>query len=249
MGKLALIYRIILLAALALAAACRQVSSQPTSTGPNEPISDKYLQLRVEMVETQIESRGITDEDVLMAMRSVPRHVFVPEDLVNRAYDDSPLPIGSGQTISQPYIVALMTESLQILPGQRILEIGTGSGYQAAVLAAMSADVYTIEIIPELATAAADRLKSLGYTKLHTLQADGYFGWEEFAPFDAIIVTAAPDHLPQALADQLAEGGRLVVPIGPVGFTQTLWVFEKVNGELTATNLGGVRFVPLTGEH
>ena len=142
-----------------------------------------------------------------------------------------------------------MTQTLNPKAGQRILEIGTGSGYQAAVIAELGVDVYTIEIIPELAEQAENRFKELGYTNIHTLTADGYFGWEEFAPFDAIIVTAAPDHLPQPLANQLVEGGRLVIPIGPVGYVQTLWLFEKEFGELQATNLGGVRFVPFTGEH
>jgi protein-L-isoaspartate(D-aspartate) O-methyltransferase len=201
------------------------------------------------MVEDQIEARGISDPAVLTAMRNVPRHVFVPKDLLDHAYADSPLPIGYGQTISQPYIVALMTEALEMQPAQKILEIGTGSGYQAAILAEMAAEVYTIEIIPELANQAKDRLTQLGYENIHFLTADGYFGWEEFAPFDRIIVTAAPDHLPQPLANQLAEGGRMVIPIGPIGFTQTLWLLEKVDGELSASNLGGVMFVPLTGEH
>jgi protein-L-isoaspartate(D-aspartate) O-methyltransferase len=181
-------------------------------------------------------------------MRNIPRHEFVPDDMVALAYQDHPLPIGYGQTISQPFIVALMTQTLNPQPGQKMLEIGTGSGYQAAVLAELGVDVYTIEIIPELADQAAQRLKRLGYTNIHTLTADGYFGWQEFAPFDAIIVTAAPDHLPLPLANQLAEGGRLVIPIGPVGFLQTLWLFEKVEGELQATNLGGVTFVPFTGD-
>jgi len=213
------------------------------------PEPDPYQEIRLRMVESQIEARGISDPAVLTAMRTVPRHAFVPDDLIDDAYADSPLPIGYGQTISQPYIVALMTETLKIKPGQKVLEIGTGSGYQAAVLAEMDVDVYTIEIIPELASQAQDMLIRLGYANIHFLTGDGYFGWEEFAPFDRIIVTAAPDHLPQPLANQLAEGGRLVIPIGPVGFIQTLWLFEKLDGKLTATNLGGVRFVPLTGEH
>jgi len=157
------------------------------------------------------------------------------------------LPIGYGQTISQPYIVALMSEALEVKPGDRVLEIGTGSGYQAAILAEMGVEVYTVEIIPELARQAAVALDELGYTNVHTQNADGYFGWEAHAPYDAIIATAAPDHLPQALAQQLKEGGRLVIPIGPTGSVQTLWLFEKQNGELNATNLGAVSFVPLTG--
>ena len=184
---------------------------------------------------------------MLAALSKVERHRFVPEEYVRAAYADHPLPIGYGQTISQPYIVALMSEALEIKPGDRVLEIGTGSGYQAAVLAEMGAEVYTVEIIPELARQAAAVLDELGYTGVHTQNADGYFGWDAHAPYDAIIVTAAPDHLPQALGQQLKEGGRLVIPIGPVGSVQTLWLFEKQNGELTATNLGAVSFVPLTG--
>jgi protein-L-isoaspartate(D-aspartate) O-methyltransferase len=239
----------ILLILVASLPACQSAARRESVSGLTQNVTDQYLELREQMVETQIESRGISDDSVVLAMRRVPRHLFVPEDLIDQAYEDTPLPIGFGQTISQPYIVALMTESLKIKPGQRILEIGTGSGYQAAILAEMSVDVYTIEVIPELAAQAADQLNNLGYTNIHTLTADGYFGWEEYAPFDAIIVTAAPDHLPQPLANQLGEGGRLVIPIGPVGFTQTLWLFEEEDGELSATNLGGVRFVPLTGEH
>jgi protein-L-isoaspartate(D-aspartate) O-methyltransferase len=220
---------------------------EPTSTSTTFAVEDeKFRILRSQMVDEQIALRGIDDPAILDAMRSIPRHKFVPDDMVNLAYEDHPLPIGYGQTISQPFIVALMTQSLNPEAGQRILEIGTGSGYQAAVLAELGVEVYTIEIIPELADRATKRLEELGYTKIHTLNADGYFGWEEFAPFDAIIVTAAPDHLPQPLANQLVEGGRLVIPIGPVGFVQTLWLFEKESGELQATNLGGVTFVPFT---
>lgn len=210
---------------------------------------DEYVTIREEMVVSQIESRGIKDENVLQAMRIVPRHEFVLEQYLSRAYADHPLPIHHGQTISQPYIVALMSELLDTQPGDRILEVGTGSGYQAAVLAEMGADVYTVEIIPELADEARQRLDRLGYTQIQSHTSDGYFGWEEHAPFDAIIVTAAPDHLPQPLANQLTEGGRLIIPIGPVGAFQTLWLFEKIDGELQATNMGGVRFVPLTGDH
>ena len=198
------------------------------------------------MVTDQIEGRGVADPAVLAAMRAVPRHRFVPDELLSQAYADHPLPIGYGQTISQPYIVALMTEALRLKPGERVLEIGTGSGYQAAILAELGVDTYTIEIIPELAQQAEARLAELGYSGVHVRQADGYFGWEENAPFDAIIVTAAPDHLPQPLANQLANGGRLIIPIGPPGAVQSLWLFEKLNGELQATNLGEVVFVPFT---
>jgi protein-L-isoaspartate(D-aspartate) O-methyltransferase len=222
----------------------------PATELPPTPFATEsapYVDAREQMVETQIENRGVSDPLVLEAMRTVPRHEFVPEEYLDQAYADHPLPIGFGQTISQPYIVALMSEALGVEPGDRVLEIGTGSGYQAAVLAQMGMQVYTVEIIPELAERARGVLEDLGYRDVAVLNADGYFGWEEHAPYDAIIVTAAPDHLPQPLANQLKEGGRLVIPIGPIGAVQTLWQFEKVNGELEAANLGGVRFVPLTG--
>jgi protein-L-isoaspartate(D-aspartate) O-methyltransferase len=200
------------------------------------------------MVKQQIEERGVKDRRVLEAMRRVPRHLFVPPPLVPHAYDDTPLPTASGQTISQPYIVAWMTELLELKPGEKVLEIGTGSGYQAAVLAELGyGEVYSLEIVPELAESAAQRLKDLGYIRVHVRQGDGYYGWPEAAPFDAIIVTAAPDHLPGPLAAQLAEGGRLVIPIGPPGAYQSLWKFVKEEGELRAYNLGGVIFVPFTG--
>jgi len=202
------------------------------------------------MVIETIEKRGIVDEDVLRAMRSVPRHLFVPENQQDFAYGDYPLPIGYGQTISQPYIVALMTELLELKEDNRVLEIGTGSGYQAAILAEIPGlEVYTMEIVPELAASACQRLKDLGYTNVECRQGDGYFGWPEHGPFDAIIVTAAPDHVPQPLVDQLVEGGRMVIPIGPPGSYQTLWKFVKQpDGELKAFNMGGVAFVPFTGE-
>lgn len=202
------------------------------------------------MVIKTIRNRGITDEDVLHAMDSVPRHLFVPEDQQDAAYGDYPLPIGFGQTISQPYIVAMMTELLELEEGDKVLEVGTGSGYQAAVLAELpGVEVYTVEIIPELAERAEETLESLGYTGVHCKQGDGYYGWPEHAPFDGIIVTAAPDHVPQPLREQLAVGGRMVIPIGPRGGYQTLWRFVKQpDGELKAYNEGGVAFVPFTGE-
>ncbi len=216
------------------------------STDDPEKSKDPYLEARLAMVAVQINGRGVRDETVLEAMRTVPRHFFVPEDYLAQAYADHPLPIGYGQTISQPYIVALMSEALKLNPGDKVLEIGTGSGYQAAVLAAMDLQVYTVEIIPELAARAQDQLAVSDYPSVQVLNADGYFGWEAYAPFDAIIVTAAPDHLPQPLSAQLREGGRIVIPIGPIGAVQTLWLFEKVDGELVASNLGPVRFVPFT---
>ncbi len=227
--------------------------SQPTVTetdqDPPTATPDSYAEARLNMVATQIEGRGVSDPAVLEAMRQTPRHAFVLDRYLDQAYADHPLPIDYGQTISQPYIVALMTEMLEVQAGDRVLEIGTGSGYQAAVLAEMEIEVFTVEIIPELFAQATEKLDDLGYMNVQTLNADGYFGWEEFAPYDAIIVTAAPDHLPQPLIAQLKEGGRLVIPIGPVGAVQTLWMFERVGEEIEAYNWGAVRFVPLTGEH
>lgn len=230
-------------------------SSTPLPSPPTSPALalsptatvDPYAEAREELVQRTIIARGVSDPAVLAAMRAVPRHRFVPDEYLSQAYADHPLPIGYGQTISQPFIVAWMTELLELEPGDRVLEIGTGSGYQAAVLAEIVDQVYTIEIIPELAEAAAARLAALGYDDVVTTQGDGYFGWAEHAPYDAIIVTAAPDHLPQPLVAQLKEGGYIVIPIGPPGGYQSLWRFTKVNDELKAENLGGVRFVPLTG--
>jgi len=201
------------------------------------------------MIQT-IKRRGITNEEVLNAMRAVPRHLFVPQEEREHAYGDFPLPIGCGQTISQPYIVALMTELLELKEEDKVLEVGTGSGYQSAILAEIpGVEVYTIEIIPELAESARERLRNLGYADTHCKQGDGYYGWPEYAPFDSIIVTAAPDHAPQSLKLQLAKGGRMVIPVGPQGRYQTLWKFVKQpDGELRAFDMGGVAFVPLTRE-
>jgi protein-L-isoaspartate(D-aspartate) O-methyltransferase len=218
---------------------------QPTAAPLEE---DDFTSARLALVENDIEGAGIMNEDVLRAMRDVPRHEFVPPDFLDQAYENHPLPIGYGQTISQPFIVAWMTELLELQPGEKVLEIGTGSGYQAAVLAELGyVEVYSIEIVPELAEQAAARLQDLGYSGVHIKQGDGYYGWEEYAPFDAIIVTAAPDHLPAALAEQLAEGGRIVIPIGPPGAYQSLWKFVNEEGELKAYNMGSVAFVPFTG--
>ena len=245
-GPLALLIAIILFTATGCqpAALSRETSPAPTSTA-----DAGYAQARNRMVEEQIMARGVEDEAVLSAMRAVPRHAFVPDKYLSQAYADHPLPIGHGQTISQPYIVALMSAELDVSQGDRVLEVGTGSGYQAAVLAEMGLEVYTVEIIPELASQAEDALQQAGYDDMALLNTDGYFGWKEHAPYDAIIVTAAPDHLPQPLVRQLEEGGNLVIPIGPIGAVQTLWRYEKVDGEIQATNLGSVKFVPLTGEH
>jgi protein-L-isoaspartate(D-aspartate) O-methyltransferase len=198
------------------------------------------------MVDEQIIPRDVTDTIVLQAMRRVPRHEFVPPEYLDQSYEDHPLPIGYGQTISQPFIVAYMSENCELKPGDRVLEIGTGSGYQAAILAGMGMDVYSMEIVPELAEQAEARVKRLGYD-VHVRAGDGYTGWPEAAPFDAILVTAAPDHVPQPLIGQLKPGGRLVIPIGPVGAIQTLWQFTlEESDHLKALNLGDVRFVPFT---
>jgi protein-L-isoaspartate(D-aspartate) O-methyltransferase len=218
----------------------------PTAKATPSPSGDPYVKLRQDMVKEQLQGRDITDERVLAAMGRVPRHEFVPADLQDLAYEDHPLPIGFGQTISQPYIVALMTQLVNPQPGKKVLEIGTGSGYQAAVLAELTDQVYSIEIIPELAGRAEATLKRLGYDKVVAKQADGYWGWEEQAPFDAILVTAAPDHVPQPLVNQLAEGGKMVIPVGPPGGYQSLWILERHGEEIIRTNWGGVSFVPLT---
>lgn len=211
------------------------------------PTEDPFLQPRLNLVEYTMRARGIEDPDVLRAMETVPRHELVPDEYIAYAYQDHPLPIGYGQTISQPFMVAWMTELLELRPGEKVLEIGTGSGYQASILAELGfLDVYSIEIIPQLAERAAQDLEKLGYAEVHLMQGDGYFGWEEHAPFDAIIVTAAPDHLPLPLTQQLVEGGRLVIPIGPPGGYQSLWKFINEGGEMRGFNLGGVSFVPLT---
>jgi len=224
-----------------------QVIATPTST-TFKVEKMEYVRAREQLVEDSIERQGLHDEDVINALRNVPRHLFVPEDMVSKAYEDRPLPIGYGQTISQPSLVAWMTELLELEPGDKVLEIGTGSGYQAAILAELGyVDVYSIEIVPELSQRASKILRQLGYGNVQVKQADGYYGWEEYAPFDAIIVTAAPDHLPAPLAEQLVEGGRIVIPIGPPGFYQTLWKFVKEEGELVAYNMGSVMFVPFTG--
>jgi protein-L-isoaspartate(D-aspartate) O-methyltransferase len=196
------------------------------------------------MVDRQIRARGVVDARVLAAMRKVPRHRFVPPERAAQAYDDTPLPIGHAQTISQPYIVAYMTEALELSPGHRVLEIGTGSGYQAAVLAEIAKEVYTIEIVSELAARAAGTLKALGYANVHVRDGDGYAGWPEQAPFDRVIVTAAPDHVPQPLVDQLAVGGRLVIPVGDV--RQQMAILSKTKDGVVEKRTIDVRFVPLT---
>ena len=203
---------------------------------------------RQRMVTEQLKPRGVNDERVLAAMNKVPREEFVPADVKTSSYDDQALPIGEGQTISQPYVVAFMTEQLRLTSRDRVLEIGTGSGYQAAVLAELTADVYTIEIIEPLAKTAEVTLQRLGYKNVHMRMGDGYKGWPEFAPFDAIIVTAAPGHVPQPLVDQLKEGGRMIIPVGSNRFAQELYLLEKKNGQLKQSAVLPVRFVPMTGE-
>jgi protein-L-isoaspartate(D-aspartate) O-methyltransferase len=226
-----------------------QASPQASPTSGTGQDGDERLEERMEMVDRQIRSRGVTDQAVLEAMERVPRHAFVPQEYKSQAYADHPLPIGYGQTISQPYIVALMTELLALKPSDKVLEIGTGSGYQAAILAEVVDEVYTVEIIEELATQAAQRLEEAGYGNVHVLHADGYFGWEEHAPYDAIIVTAAPDHIPQPLVQQLRDGAKLVIPVGPPGGYQSLWEVTKAGDEIQKRNVTGVLFVPLTGQH
>jgi protein-L-isoaspartate(D-aspartate) O-methyltransferase len=214
----------------------------PCSAGAAPP-EDDMSEERRDMVERQIEKRGIENPRVLQALRDVKRHLFVPTAERVNAYEDHPLPIGHGQTISQPYIVALMTETIAPKPGDRVLEIGTGSGYQAAVLSRLVKDVYSIEIVEPLGTAAAARLQELGYTNVHVRIGDGYGGWPEEAPFDAIVVTAAPPEIPQALVDQLADGGRMVVPVGTT--YQELLLIEKRAGKVTKRVITAVRFVPM----
>ena len=206
---------------------------------------DQYTELRKDMVNNQIISRGIRNPLTLKAMQRVPRHLFVPPSYKNRAYDDSPLPIGYDQTISQPFIVAYMTELSKPAKWKKVLEIGTGSGYQAAVLAEIVDKVYTIEIIPQLAKEAAARLSSLGYKNIVTKTGDGYLGWKEYAPFDIIMVTAADDHIPQPLLDQLAENGRLIMPVGSPSSAQQIVLAVKKNGKIEKSKLAMVRFVPL----
>ena len=200
------------------------------------------------MVVEQIERRGVKDPRVLAAMRKVPRAEFVPDAVKDEAHDDRPLPIGHGQTISQPYIVAFMTEALALKGDEKVLEIGTGSGYQAAVLGELVREVYSIEIVEPLGQRAAEVLKKLGYANVKTRVGDGYQGWREAAPFDAIIVTCAPEDIPKPLVDQLAEGGRMIIPVGPEGKAQQLVLLRKKGGKLRRQEVLPVRFVPMTGE-
>ncbi len=209
---------------------------------------DMFAQKRRRMVEQDIRARGVRSSTVLNAMMTVPRHLFVDEQVRSEAYADHPLPIGEGQTISQPYVVALMTEALDLQPDDRVLEIGTGSGYQAAVLSGIVKEVYTIEIRKTLAGRAESTLRSLGYRNVKVKHADGYLGWQEHAPFDAIMITAAANHIPPPLIRQLREGGRLILPLGSTVYWQTLTLATKKKGELELEQLGSVAFVPMVGE-
>jgi protein-L-isoaspartate(D-aspartate) O-methyltransferase len=204
-------------------------------------------EMRENMIRTQIEARGVRDIRVLEAIHKVPRHEFVPADVQASSYSDSPLPIGYGQTISQPYIVAVMTEALKPQPGDRVLEIGTGSGYQAAVLAPLVREVFSMEIVEPLAERAREVIERLGYDNVRIRAGDGYQGWPEEAPFDAIIVTCAPENVPEALVNQLRDGGRMVIPVGPDGGVQELVLLEKRGDHLERQALLPVRFVPMTG--
>ena len=199
------------------------------------------------MVERQIEARGVKDPAVLRAMRHVPRHQFVPGLYAGQAYWDGPVPSGHGQMVSQPYIVAFMTEALRLHSDDKVLEIGTGSGYQTAILAELARDVFSIEIVEPLAAQAAEKLKGLGYTNVQVRACDGYQGWLEHAPYDAILVSAAPDHIPQPLLDQLAVGGRLILPVGKK-FSQSLLLIHRTHAGYERTTLLPVAFVPMTGE-
>ena len=220
--------------------ASRPIENHPTA-------EDDFGPQREQMVERQLQARDIRNPRVLEAMRKVPRHLFMPAEVRRYAYGDSPVPIGEEQTISQPYIVALMTQTVDPQPHQRALEIGTGSGYQAAVLAELVSEVYTIEIIPFLGERARETLEELEYDNVEVRVGDGYKGWPEEAPFDIILVTAAADLVPEPLIEQLAEGGRLVMPVGPVGGIQALTTLTKLQGEVVETHVTDVRFVPMTG--
>jgi protein-L-isoaspartate(D-aspartate) O-methyltransferase len=232
--------RFVLFILLFLVMSCGQQKSIQEDT-------DKmYEKMRIAMVRDQIEKRNIKDQNVIRAMSKVPRHEFVPEHLRKYAYADEPLPIGEDQTISQPYIVAYMSEQLELKPTDKILEIGTGSGYQAAVLAEITDSVFTIEIVDVLARRAESTLKKLGYSNIMVKSGDGYKGWPEHAPFDKIIITAAPTRIPQPLVDQLKIGGKMILPLGD--YSQDLVLIQKNEGGVTQRKLLPVRFVPMTGE-
>jgi protein-L-isoaspartate(D-aspartate) O-methyltransferase len=223
---------------------CKESSNQKIKS---QEFHDLFERQRYEMVEDQIYRRDVSDELVLKAMRKVPRHEFVPPNLMDYAYSDHPLPIGEEQTISQPYIVAFMTECLQLKGGEKVLEIGTGSAYQAAILAEITAEVYTIEIIPTLTEQAEQRVKRLGYKNIRVRCADGYQGWPDQAPFDGIIVTAAPPRIPQPLVEQLKPGGKMIIPVGD-SFQELILVEKTEDGKISKRSVLPVRFVPMTGK-
>ncbi|MEN8181882.1 MAG: protein-L-isoaspartate(D-aspartate) O-methyltransferase [Myxococcota bacterium] len=235
-------------AALRIPAAIAGLAS--TALGPvvcaDQTPSNEFQEAAREMLVRELEAAGVRDPRVLAALRAVPRHEFVPPPERARAYENRPLPIGEGQTISQPFVVAAMSEALELSGDERVLEIGTGSGYQAAVLAELAEEVFSIEIVPSLAREAAERLSRLGYDRVHVRQGDGYAGWPEEAPFDAIVVTAAPDHVPKPLMDQLALGGRLVLPVGPLSAQELVLVTRDEDGTHQRRFMD-VRFVPMTG--
>ncbi len=235
---------VVMLMALFLMSGCKRGLKERQEATRGE--QEVFVQAREEMVKTQITKRGIKDERLLNAMLRVERHRFVPDEIQEFAYIDRPLPIGEGQTISQPYIVALMTELLELDSDEKVLEIGTGSGYQAAILAELAREVYTIEILEPLTKKAKKLLQDLGYENITVKCGDGYLGWEEYGPFDAIIVTCAPPHIPQPLIDQLVEGGRMVIPVGTNW--QELKLIEKQNNQIKIIDTVPVRFVPMTGE-
>jgi protein-L-isoaspartate(D-aspartate) O-methyltransferase len=236
-----------LVLAIALLACRSEPTQRRAEPAKRQDGGDPYKVLRDKLVDETIAARDIRDARVIAALRKVPRHEFVPPEMQSRAYDDRPLAIGFEQTISQPFIVAAMTEAAHVEPGSKVLEIGTGSGYQAAVLAEVGADVYSIEIVEPLAKRTHELLARLGYDKLHLRIGDGYAGWPEAAPFDAIIVTAAPPAVPQPLVDQLRVGGRMVIPVGKEPEEQELRVITKTASGATSETLYPVRFVPMTG--
>ena len=239
----------------AAAAGAQEVAEEPAPAAePSVPavpapgIIENAEVARGRMLTEHIARRGITDAPILAAMKKVPREEFLPPDVKNMAYDDRAIPIGYGQTISQPYVVAFMTKALALKPGDRVLEIGTGSGYQTAILAQLVKEVYTIEILPVMGERAAATLQRLGYTNISTKIGDGYRGWPDAQPFDAIIVTCAADAVPQPLIDQLVEGGRMIIPVGPQGEPQNLVILKKTGGKLAQQKVLPVTFVPMTGE-
>ena len=239
-----LLTSLLMLFALFVVPGCRETKERTTRVSDRS--EEAYAQARERMVQTQIVRRGVKNHLTIAAMKAVPRHRFVPESLREEAYADHPLPIGLDQTISQPYIVAYMTEALALEGGEKVLEIGTGSGYQAAVLAEIADSVFSIEILKPLANRASEQLKELGYKNVYVRYGDGYQGWPDHAPFDAIIVTAAPDHIPQPLKDQLKIGGRLVIPVG--ARYQELLLITRTEKGFEEKRLLPVRFVPMTGE-